>query len=110
MAKMVKLESLEYREFLDGLGPWGHQGTRVQWEIRDLRVPLEFLVHQDPVETLGKMELQEFLVLPASLDPLEREEWLALLAPEVSRECPVRQGKMASLVVMEQLACKVHRE
>jgi len=110
MAKMVKLESLEYREFLDGLGPWGHQGTRVQWEIRDLRARQEFLVHLDHVETLAKMvhlglpDLQGSLALP------EREEWSAHLAPEVSRECPVRQGKMASLVVMEQLACKVHRE
>merc|ERR1719189_951776 len=103
MGKRVNLES---REFLGDQVQWELQGIKVQWEIRDLRVPLEFLVHQDPVETLGKMELQECLVLPASLDLLEREEWLALLGPEVSRECLGHQGRTESLAEMEQLVCK----
>ena len=110
MAETAKLENLEFKVSPDVKGLWEHQGTRVRWETRDLKAQQEFLVHLDHVETLAKMvhlglpDLQGSLALP------EREEWSAHLAPEVSRECPVRQGKMASLVVMEQLACKVHRE
>ena len=107
MERQVNLES---REFLGGQVQWGLQGIKVQWEIKDLRVPLEFLVHQDPVETLVKMELQEPLVLRDSLVLLEREEWLALLGPEVSRECLDLQGRTESLAEMEQLVCKVRQE
>ena len=65
MAKMVKLESLEYREFLDGLGPWGHQGTRVQWEIRDLRARQEFLVHLDHGHHLPILDMSLY---PTTID------------------------------------------
>lgn len=107
---MAKRVNLGYREFLDGQDQWEHQAIKVQWEIRDLKARQEFLGHTDHVEILGKMDLQEFLVLQDSLDLLEREEWLAHLGPEVSRECLGRQGRMESLVEMEQLVCKVRQE
>lgn len=107
---MEKRVNLEFREFLEGQDQWGHQGTKVQWEIRDLKVRQEFLDHLGHVEIRGKMDPQEFPVLRASLDLLEREEWLAHLAQEVSRECQVRQGRTESLAEMEQLGCKVRQE
>jgi len=43
MEEMEKLESLEFRVFLEGLVPWAPLEIRDQWEIREQKDLLEFL-------------------------------------------------------------------
>jgi len=110
MAETAKLENLESRVSPGGKGLWEHQGTRVRWEIRDLKARQEFLVHLDLVETLERMDHLEPPDHLVSLDLLEREEWLGPLGREVSKECRDLLVKMESPVVMELLECKVRQE
>jgi len=110
MAETGKLVNLVFRESLGGLGQWEHQGTRVQWEIRELKDLQEFLVRLDHEETLARMVHLEHPDHLVSLDLLEREEWLGLPGPEVSKECQVRRVKMENQGEMERLVCKVRQE
>ena len=97
------------REFLDGLDQWEPRETRDQWETRDLRDLQECPDLLAPGEILGRMAPLDSPGLRASLDQREREGWLAPPAPEDSRECRVRQGKMERLDGMVLLVCRVHR-
>jgi len=109
MVEMGRLVSLAYREFLVSLDQWGHQGTRVPSEIKAQRDLLEFLDLLALEEILVKTVPPVCLDHQASPDLLEREEWLGPQAPEDSRECRVRQGKMERLDGMVLLVCRVHQ-
>ena len=103
---MGRLVSRVSREFQDVPDQWEPQETRDQWETRDLRGHLESQGQQGPEEILVKMDLLECQDHLASLDLLEREEWLGPPAPGASRGCQGRQGKMESQAGTEQLVCR----
>ena len=91
---MGRLVSRVSREFQDDPDQWEPQETRDQWETRDLRDLQECPDLLGPGEILGKMAPLDSPGLQASLDQREREGWLAPPAPEDSRECRGRRGKI----------------
>jgi len=110
MDRMVKLESLVFKVFLEDLVLWELLEIRVPLVIKVLKVLLEYLVHPELGVTLAKMDVQEEVDHQATLDQQEKEDYLAVLGQEVSRECQVLLGRMVWLVKMEKQVCKDHQE
>merc|ERR1712098_124017 len=110
MDRMVKLESLVFKVFLEDLVLWELLEIRVRLVIKVLKVLLEYLVHPELGVTLAKMDVQEEVDHPEILDQQEKEDYLAVLGQEVSRECQVLLERMVWLVKMEKQVCKDHLE
>merc|ERR1712098_31523 len=110
MDRMVKLENLVFKVFLEGLVLWELLEIRVPLVIKVLKVLLEYLVHLELGVTLVKMDVQEEVDHQATLDQQEKEDYLAVLGQEVSKECQVLLGRMVWLVKMEKQVCKDHLE
>merc|ERR1712098_856987 len=88
MDRMVKLESLVFKVFLEDLVLWELLEIRVRLVIKVLKVLLEYLVHPELGGTLAKMDV------PEALDQQEKEDYQAVLGQEVSRECQVLLERM----------------
>ena len=94
MVETGRLVSQASREFLDCRAHWEPQETRDPWEtrgLRDLQECRDLLGHEEILVKTAPLESPD---RPASPDLPEREEWLGLRAPEDSRECRGRRGKI----------------
>merc|ERR1711955_38068 len=110
MGRMVKLESLAFKVFLEDLVLWELLEIRVPLVIKVLKVLLEYLDHPELGVTLAKMDVQEEVDHQATLDQQEKEDYQAVLGQEVSRECQVLLERMVWLGKMEKQVCKDHPE
>ena len=73
MEEMEKLVSLESKEYQDLLELQEALVTKVQWEIKEWKANLEYLVPQDPEVIQERMVLQEFQDHQVRQDQQERE-------------------------------------
>jgi len=110
MDRMVKLESLVFKVFLEDLVLWELLEIKVPLVIKVLKVLLEYLVHQELEATQAKMDVREGVDHQETPDQQEKEDYQAALGQEVSRECQVLLERMVWLVKMEKQVCKDHRE
>lgn len=107
MVRMVRLESQDYKEFLDGRDLWDLQGTKDSPEIRVLKDHPECQDHKVPGVMQEKMDATDAQDLQAQMGPLGTGVLLAVQDQEVSKACQDQQAKMVPQVKMVPRACRV---
>lgn len=110
MDRMEKLESQDFKVFLEGLAQWVLQVIRDLLEIRVLRDLLEYQGHQELGVTQAKMDDQAEVDHQDKLVQQGREVYQEVQDQEVSKECQVPLERMEWLAKMEKPVCKDHQE
>lgn len=107
MVRMVRLESRDCKEFLEGRDLWDLQGTRDSLEIRVPKDHPEYQVHKVQGVMQERMDAMDAQDLQAQMGPLETGVLLAVQGQEGSKVCQDQQAKMVPLVKMVARACRV---
>ena len=104
---MVRLESQDYKVFLEGRDLWDLQGTRDSLEIRAPKDHPECQGHKVQGVMQEKMDATDAQDLQAQMGPLGTGVLLAVQDQEASKACQDQQAKMGPLDKMVLRACKV---
>jgi len=107
MVRMVRLESQDCKEFLEGRDLWDLQGTKDSLEIRAPKGHLEFQGHKVQGVMQEKMDATDAQDPQAQMGPLGTGVLLAVQGQEVSKACQDQQAKMGPQVKMVPRACRV---
>jgi len=107
MVRMVRLESQDCKEFLEGRDLWDLQGTKESLEIRAPKGHLECQGHKVQGVMQEKMDATDAQDLQAQMGPLGTGVLLAVQGQEVSKACQDQQAKMGPQVKMVPRACRV---
>lgn len=107
MVRMVRLESQDYKEFLDDRDQWDLQETKDSLEIRVPKDHPECQGHKVQGVMQEKMDVTDAQDLQAQMGPLETGVLLAVQGQEVSKACPDQQAKTVPQVKMVPRACRV---
>jgi len=107
MVRMVRLESQDYKEFLDDRDQWDLQETKDSLEIRVPKDHPECQGHKVQGVMQEKMDVTDAQDLQAQMGPLETGVLLAVQGQEVSKACPGQQAKTVPQVKMVPRACRV---
>ena len=107
MVRMVRLESQDCKEFLEGQDLWDLQGTKDSLEIRALKGRLECPGRKGQGVTQEKMDATDATDLQAQMGPQGTGVLLAVQGQEVSKACQDQQAKMGPRVKMVLRACRV---
>ena len=110
MDRMEKLESQDFKVFLEGLAQWVLLVIRDQLVIRVLKDLLEYQGHQELGVTQAKMDDQAEVDHQDKLVRQGREVYQEVQDQEVSKECQVPLERMEWLEKMEKPVCKDHQE
>ena len=110
MDRMEKLESQDFKVFLEGLAQWVLLVIRDQLVIRVLKDLLEYQGHQELGVTQAKMDDQAEVDHQDKLVQQGREVYQEVQDQEVSKECQVPLERMEWLEKMEKPVCKDHQE
>jgi len=107
MVRMVRLESQDYKVFLEGRDLWDLQETRDSLEIRAPKDHPECQVHKVQGVMQEKMDAMDAQDLQAQMGLLGTGVLLAVQGQEGSKACQDQQAKMVPLVKMVARACRV---
>ena len=107
MVRMVRLESQDCKEFLEGQDLWDLQGTKDSLEIRGPKGRPECQGHKGQGVMQEKMDATDAQDLQAQMGPLGTGVLLAVQGREVSKACQDQQAKMGPRVKMVPRACRV---
>ena len=107
MVRMVRLESQDYKVFLEGRDLWDLRETKDSLEIRALKAHLECQGHKVQGVMQEKMDAMDAQDLQAQMGLLETGVLLAVQGQEGSKACQDQQAKMVPLVKMVARACRV---
>ena len=107
MVRMVRLESQDYKVFLEGRDLWDLQGTRDSLEIRAPKDHPECQVRKVQEVMQEKMDAMDAQDLQAQMGLLGTGVLLAVQGQEGSKACQDQQEKMVPLVKMVARACRV---
>ena len=107
MVRMVRLESQDCKEFLEGQDLWDLQGTKDSLEIRVPKGHLECQGRKVQGVMQEKMDATDAQDLQAQMGPQGTGVLLAVQGREVSKACQGQQAKMDPRVKMVPRACRV---
>ena len=107
MVRMVRLESQDYKVFLEGRDLWDLQGTRDSLEIRAPKDHPECQVRKVQEVMQEKMDAMDAQDLQAQMGLLGTGVLLAVQGQEGSKACQDQQAKTVPLVKMVARACRV---
>ena len=104
---MVRLESQDYKEFLDDRDQWDLQETRDSPETRVLKGHLVCLGHKGQGVMQERTDATDVQDLRGRMAPLGTEVLLEVQGHEVSKACQDQLVKMGLQAKMVPRACRV---